>query len=143
MISLESVEPQALSQQSQPSQWSKSKQSKQRKKKTPRASRESLLSKKSLWNPSLLRQSDAAGRKQNQTTAAPKAATPKTATRKAVPKTAVRMKKPPVVYESSSEDDLPINKDDMDTMLLSYLLQRKHAQQDHRRTMWAQMARLS
>ena len=53
------------------------------------------------------------------------------------------MKKPVVYESSSSEDDLPINKDDMDTMLLSYLLQRKHAQQDHRRTMWAQMARLS
>ena len=55
------------------------------------------------------------------------------------------MKKPakPVVYESSSEDDLPINKEDMDTMLLSYLLQRKHAQQDNRRAMWAQMAGLS
>ena len=53
------------------------------------------------------------------------------------------MKKPPVVYESSSEDDLPINKEDMDTMLLSYMMQRKHAQQDHRRAMWTQMAGLS
>ena len=53
------------------------------------------------------------------------------------------MKKPPVVYESSSEEDMPINKDDMDTMLLSYLLQRKHAQQDYRRAMWQQMAGLS
>ena len=73
--------------------------------------------------------------------AAPPAKAP--ATRRAAPKTAVRMKKPVVYESSSSEDDMPINKDDMDTMLLSYLLQRKHAQQDHRRTMWAQMARLS
>ena len=38
---------------------------------------------------------------------------------------------------------MPINKEDMDTMLLSYLLQRKHAQQYNRRAMWAQMAGLS
>ena len=77
----------------------------------------------------------------------PKAAEPatpraKAVTRKAAPKTAVRMKKP-VVYESSSEEDLPLTKEDMDTMVLGYLLQRKRAQQDHRRTMWAQMAGLS
>ena len=62
---------------------------------------------------------------------------------KGCPKDCGAHEKPPVVYESSSEDDMPINREDMDTMLLSYLLQRKHAQQDHRRTMWAQMARLS
>ena len=60
---------------------------------------------------------------------------------KAAPKT-VRMKTP-VVYESSSEEEMPLNREDMDTMLMSYLLQRKHAQQDHRRTMWTQMAGLS
>ena len=73
--------------------------------------------------------------------AAPAKAAPAKPTRKAAPTTAVRMKKP--VYESSSEEDMPINKEDMDTMLLSYLLQRKHAQQDHRRTMWTHMAGLS
>ena len=51
--------------------------------------------------------------------------------------------KKPIVYESSSEEDLPLTNEDMDTMVLGYLLQRKQAQQYHRRTMWAQMAGLS
>ena len=55
------------------------------------------------------------------------------------PKKAVRMSKPSV----SSSDEEPINRDDMETMLMNYLLQRKHAQQNARRTMWAQMAGLS
>ena len=60
---------------------------------------------------------------------------------KAAPK--ARIKKPITPVESSSEEDTPINRDDMDTMLLQYLLQRKHAQRDSRRAMWVQMAGLS
>ena len=60
---------------------------------------------------------------------------------KAAPK--ARIKKPVTPSESSSEEDTPINRDDMDTMLLQYLLQRKHAQRDSRRAMWVQMAGLS
>ena len=61
---------------------------------------------------------------------------------KAAPK--ARIKKPVTPVESSSsEEDTPINRDDMDTMLLQYLLQRKHAQRDSRRAMWVQMAGLS
>ena len=55
------------------------------------------------------------------------------------PTKAVIISKPPV----SSSDEEPINKDDMETMLMNYLLQRKQAQQNARRTMWAQMAGLS
>ena len=55
------------------------------------------------------------------------------------PQKAVRISKPPV----SSSDEEPINRDDMETMLMNYLLQRKQAQQNARRTMWAQMAGLS
>ena len=53
------------------------------------------------------------------------------------PKRAVRMSKP------KSDDEEPIDRDDMETMLMHYLLQRKHAQQNARRTMWAQMAGLN
>ena len=60
---------------------------------------------------------------------------------KAAPK--ARIKKPVTPVESSSEEDTPINRDDMDTLLLQYLLQRKHAQRDSRRAMWVQMAGLS
>ena len=52
-------------------------------------------------------------------------------------------KKPAPIYESTSESDTPINQDDMDTMLLQFLLQRKHAQRDSRREMWERMAGLS
>ena len=55
------------------------------------------------------------------------------------PTKAVRISKPPV----SSSDEEPINRDDMETMLMNYLLQRKQAQQNARRTMWAQMVGLS
>ena len=60
---------------------------------------------------------------------------------KAAPK--ARIKKPVTPVKSSSEEDTPINRDDMDTMLLQYLLQREHAQRDSRRAMWVQMAGLS
>ena len=62
---------------------------------------------------------------------------------KAKPKPKPRIRKPPTPEESSSEEDVPINRDDMDTMLLQYLLQRKHAQRDSRRATWAEMAGLS
>ena len=68
---------------------------------------------------------------------------PPVAKEKAKPKAKSRIRKPPTPEESSSEEDVPINRDDMDTMLLQYLLQRKHAQRDSRRAMWAQMAGLS
>ena len=71
---------------------------------------------------------------------APKAAAPKP---KAKTRAKAAAKKPAPIYESSSESDTPINQDDMDTMLLQFLLQRKHAQQDSRRAMWKQMAGLS
>ena len=56
----------------------------------------------------------------------------------AAPKKAVRIPKP-----KSDSDEEPIDRDDMETMLMKYLLQRKPAQQNARRTMWAQMAGLS
>ena len=71
---------------------------------------------------------------------APKAAAPKP---KAKTRAKAAAKKPAPIYESSSESDTPINQDDMDTMLLQFLLQRKHAQRDSRREMWKQMAGLS
>ena len=36
----------------------------------------------------------------------------------------------------SSSDEEPINRDGMKTMLMNYVLQRKQAQQNARRTMW-------
>ena len=71
---------------------------------------------------------------------APKAAAPKP---KAKPRAKAAAKKPAPIYESSSESDTPINQDDVDTMLLQFLLQRKHAQRDSRREMWKQMDGLS
>ena len=71
---------------------------------------------------------------------APEAAAPKP---KAKTRAKAAAKKPAPIYESSSESDTPINQDDMDTMLLQFLLQRKHAQRDSRREMWKQMAGLS
>ena len=71
---------------------------------------------------------------------APKAAAPKP---KAKTRAKAAAKKPAPIYESSSESDTPINQDDMDTMLLQFLLQRKHAQRDSRREMWKRMAGLS
>ena len=71
----------------------------------------------------------------------PKAARePKTP--KAAPKKAVRMK-PPSVNESSSEEETPLTRDDMDTLLLDYLVKRKQSQQAARRTMWSHLAGLS
>ena len=67
-------------------------------------------------------------------------------TPKAAPKKAVRMKPPsPVneVNESSSEEETPLTRDDMETLLLDYLVKRKQSQQQARRTMWSQLAGLS
>ena len=65
-------------------------------------------------------------------------------TPKAAPKKAVRIKPPsPVVNESSSEEETPLTRDDMETLLLDYLVKRKQSQQQARRTMWSQLAGLS
>ena len=66
--------------------------------------------------------------------------TPKAATK---PKKAVRMKPPSPVNESSSEEETPLTRDDMGTLLLDYLVKRKQSQQQARRTMWSQLAGLS
>ena len=59
-------------------------------------------------------------------------------------KKAVRMKAPsPVKNESSSEEETPITRDDMETLLLDYLVKRKQSQQQARRRMWSQLAGLS
>ena len=44
--------------------------------------------------------------------------------------------------DSSSSDDEPLSRDDMETMLLSYLVQRKNQQIDKRRQMWTRLAGL-
>ena len=67
-------------------------------------------------------------------------------TPKAAPKKAVRIKPPsPVneVNESSSEEETPLTRDDMETLLLDYLVKRNQSQQQARRTMWSQLAGLS
>ena len=66
-------------------------------------------------------------------------------TPKAAPKKAVRIKPPsPVKNESSSEEEeTPLTRDDMETLLLDYLVKRKQSQQNARRTMWSQLAGLS
>ena len=67
-------------------------------------------------------------------------------TPKAAPKKAVRIKPPsPVnqVNESSSEEETPLTRDDMETLLLDYLVKRKQSQQQARRTMRSQLAGLS
>ena len=75
--------------------------------------------------------------------AAPNAAKPKAAAPKAAaPKKAVRMK-PPTPISSSDDDDEPLTRDDMETLLLDYLVKRKTSQQNARRNMWAQLAGLS
>ena len=57
---------------------------------------------------------------------------------KAAPNKAV---KPPPTPESSDGDE-PIDRDDMETLFLDYLVKRKRSQQDARRNMWAQLAGL-
>ena len=59
------------------------------------------------------------------------------------PKKAVRIKPPPQpVTPESSDVDEPIGRDDMETLLLDYLIKGKQTQQDARRNMWAQLAGL-
>ena len=64
-------------------------------------------------------------------------------TPKAAPKKAVRMKPPSPVNESSSEEETPLTRDDMETLLLDYLVKRKQSQHQAGRTMWSQLAGLS
>ena len=45
--------------------------------------------------------------------------------------------------DSDSSDSQSLNRDDMETMLLSYLAQRKTQQMDKRRHLWTQLAGLS
>ena len=61
-------------------------------------------------------------------------------TPKAAPKRAVRMKPPSPT--SSSEGETPLTRDDMETLLLDYLVKRKQSQQHARRQMWSQLAGL-
>ena len=57
------------------------------------------------------------------------------------PKKAVKIKAPPPVTPESSNGE-PIDRDDMETLLLDTLSKRKQTQQDARRTMWARLAGL-
>ena len=53
---------------------------------------------------------------------------------------------PPSDSESDSSSDSPtasLHRDDIETMMLSYLVQRKHQQIDKRRQMWTRLAGLS
>ena len=58
------------------------------------------------------------------------------------PKKAVKIKAPPPPVTPESSDGEPIDRDDMETLLLDYLIKRKQTQQDARRNMWAQLAGL-
>ena len=62
----------------------------------------------------------------------------------AAPKKAVKIKAPPPpVTPESSDGETPIDRDDMENLLLDYLIKRKRTQQDARRNMWATLAGLS
>ena len=51
---------------------------------------------------------------------------------------------PPLDSDSDSSSDSPtLHRDDIETMLLSYLVQRKNTQIDKRRQMWTRLAGLS
>ena len=78
---------------------------------------------------------------------APKARAPKAVAKnapKAAPKTAPKRAKTraPSVSSDESSDDVALSRDDMDTLLMQYLLDRKTNQRGQRRTMWSQMAGL-
>ena len=60
----------------------------------------------------------------------------------AAPKQAVKIKPPPPPVTPESSDGEPIDRDDMETLLLDYLIKRKQTQQDARRNMWATLAGL-
>ena len=74
----------------------------------------------------------------------PKAAAKQVA-KAALPKRAVRMKPPSPASSTRSDDNdgTPLNRDDMETLLLDYLVKRKQSQQSARRAMWSQLAGLS
>ena len=57
-------------------------------------------------------------------------------------KAAVKIKAPPPPVTPESSDGEPIDRDDMETLLLDYLIKRKRTQQDARRNMWATLAGL-
>ena len=57
-------------------------------------------------------------------------------------KAAVKIKAPPPPVTPESSDGEPIDRDDMENLLLDYLTKRKRTQQEARRTMWAQLAGL-
>ena len=61
----------------------------------------------------------------------------------ALPKRVVRMKPPGPASSASDDDETPLNRDDMGTLLLDYLVKRKQRQQSARRLMWSQLAGLS
>ena len=63
----------------------------------------------------------------------------KAVTKPIAPKKAVKMKPP----SESSDDDDKLTHDDMETLLLDYLVKRKTSQQNARRQMWSQLAGLS
>ena len=75
----------------------------------------------------------------------PKAQTQTQPVAKAKPAAKRAPRRPPPPSDSSSSDDSDesLNRDDMETMLLSYLVQRKNQQADKRRAMWSQLAGLS
>ena len=58
-------------------------------------------------------------------------------------KAAVKIKAPPPPVTPESSDGEPIDRDDMETLLLDYLIKRKRTQQDARRNMWATLAGLA
>ena len=72
----------------------------------------------------------------------PKAAAKQVA-KAAAPKRAVRMNPPSPASSASDDDETPLNRDDMETLLLDYLVKRKQNQQSARRLVWSQLAGLS
>ena len=61
------------------------------------------------------------------------------ATKPVAPNQAVKMKPP----SESSDDDVKLTHDDMQTLLLDCLMKHKTSQQNARRQMWSQLAGLS
>ena len=78
----------------------------------------------------------------------PKAQAPVAKAKPAAKRVAKRVAPPPPLDSESSDNssDSPtasLHRDDIETMLLSYLVQRKNTQMDKRRQMWTQLAGLS
>ena len=78
----------------------------------------------------------------------PKAQAPVAKAKPAAKRVAKRVAPPPPLDSESSDSssDSPtasLQRDDIETMLLSYLVQRKNTQMDKRRQMWTQLAGLS